>query len=279
MRQTYDEALEKHVLPDEGGYTNDAADPGGPTNFGITIADARMYWKPDATAADVRRMPLSVAKDIYAKHYAAPVHYDELPAGVDYAVLDYGINSGVSRAVKVLQKIVGVKPDGKMGLVTLTTVAQHDPAELINAIYDERLAFLKSLKTWPTFGKGWGRRCVSGRAAALDFARRYPVKPQVVSPVALGIPADNAPRAQVETSAKAIPETPELPTLTGSKTISGGLLQTIGGGVAAIGAFAQGMPAWLIAFIVCAVFIGLYLVIKGRVDIQKIAQQFKDAAT
>ena len=108
MRATYDEAMERGVFPHEGGYTNDPRDPGGATNWGITIADARAYWKPGATAADVRTMPKSVAEDIYARQYAAPLRYDDLPAGVDYSVLDYGINSGVGRASKVLRRLVGL---------------------------------------------------------------------------------------------------------------------------------------------------------------------------
>jgi len=63
---SYDAALAR-LLQHEGGYTNHPDDPGGPTNFGITIADYRRYAKPDATAADVRAMPVDVAKTIYRK--------------------------------------------------------------------------------------------------------------------------------------------------------------------------------------------------------------------
>ena len=58
---TYDEAL-RRLLVHEGGYTNHPSDPGGPTNFGITIADYRKYVKPDATAVDVRAMSVDEAK-------------------------------------------------------------------------------------------------------------------------------------------------------------------------------------------------------------------------
>ncbi len=47
---TYDESL-RRLLADEGGYRNHPSDPGGPTNFGITIIDYRKYVKPNATAA------------------------------------------------------------------------------------------------------------------------------------------------------------------------------------------------------------------------------------
>ena len=166
---TYSPALQQGVFPHEGGYTNDAADPGGPTNWGITIDDARAYWKPGATADDVRNMPKSVAEDIYAAHYAAPLRYDDLPTGVDYAVLDYGINSGIGRAARVLQQLVGVNADGVIGAETLAAMAKRDPAALVNAICDERLAFLQALSTWPVFGVGWGRRVAEVRVLALHF--------------------------------------------------------------------------------------------------------------
>src|SRR5207253_7233987 len=96
----YDEALTR-LLAHEGGYSNHPADPGGPTNFGITIYDYRRYVKPDATPADVRGMKVADAKAIYRTKYWGAVRCDELPAGLDYAVFDYGVNSGVARAAKV----------------------------------------------------------------------------------------------------------------------------------------------------------------------------------
>lgn len=165
MQSTYNDAI-KQVFQDEGGYTNDPHDPGGPTNWGITLEDARHYWKPDATALDVRQMPKSVAADIYEKHYAAPIDYDSLPAGVDYTVLDYAINSGISRAVKTLQEVVGVPADGSIGPVTLAATNKSNPDKVIDAIYDSRLSFLRRLPTWSRFGKGWNYRCVNGRTLA-----------------------------------------------------------------------------------------------------------------
>src|SRR3954467_3513146 len=106
---SYDEAL-RRVLVHEGGYSNHPSDPGGPTNWGITIHDARAYWKKEATAADVRSMPVDVAKDIYRSKYWDAMCCDNLPTGVDYAVFDYGVNSGIARAARVLQRLVGTRP-------------------------------------------------------------------------------------------------------------------------------------------------------------------------
>lgn len=170
----YDACL-KRLLVHEGGYTNDAADPGGPTNFGITIIDARKYWKSGATKDDVKAMPLTVATAIYRSKYWGAMRCDDLPSGLDDCVFDYGVNSGNARAIKVLQRLVGVTAGGQIGDDTLAAVAQREPKTLINAIQDERLKFLMGLKTWPVFGRGWNTRVAEVRAYALALASSAPL--------------------------------------------------------------------------------------------------------
>ena len=167
---SYDEAL-RRVLVHEGGYSNHPSDPGGPTNFGITIADYRRYVKPDATAADVRAMSVDEAKAIYRKRYWDVQRCDELPAGVDYSVFDYGVNSGIGRSGKVLRRVVGLPDDTSVVTDQVLAYARvRDPKVLVAAICDERLAFLKSLRTWPVFGRGWGTRVAEVKAASLAMA-------------------------------------------------------------------------------------------------------------
>jgi lysozyme family protein len=169
---TYAEAI-RRLLIHEGGYTNHPSDPGGPTNFGITIHDYRKYVKPGATAADVRAMKLDEAKAIYRAKYWNATRCDALPAGVDYAVFDYGVNSGIGRAGKVLRRVL--KLAASTSTVTGEVAAAAgavDAAWLVTAICDERLRFLKALRTWPVFGKGWGRRVAEVKAYALALARR-----------------------------------------------------------------------------------------------------------
>jgi lysozyme family protein len=183
---SYDEALAR-LLADEGGYSNHPSDPGGPTNFGITIADYRKYVKPDATAADVRAMKVAEAKRIYRDKYWDAMRCDALPAGVDYGVFDYGVNSGIGRAGKVLRRMLDL-PDDSSAVTdaVVQAAAICDPKALVAAIYDERLRFLKSLKTWPVFGNGWSRRVAEGRVVALAMAgtpvRSVPVAPSQPAP-------------------------------------------------------------------------------------------------
>lgn len=155
MTQANREASIKATLKWEGGYTNDARDPGGPTNWGITIADAKKYWKKNATAEDVRKMPLDIAVDIYRSKYWKTSYYDcdKLNAGVDLAVFDFGVNSGPARAAKYLKSSIG-----------------GTDVETINKIFDQRLAFLQGLSTWGTFGKGWTNRCRDLRKLCLSMA-------------------------------------------------------------------------------------------------------------
>jgi lysozyme family protein len=171
---SYDEAL-RRLLIHEGGYTNHPADPGGPTNFGITIADYRKYVKPGATAADVKAMKLDEAKAIYRAKYWDAQRCNELPAGVDYAVFDYGVNSGIGRSGKVLRRAlklpdnISVVNDG-----VIAAARSADAKALVGALCDERLRFLQSLKTWAVFGAGWGRRVAEVKSVALALAAGAP---------------------------------------------------------------------------------------------------------
>lgn len=172
---TYNQAITK-VFSDEGGYGNDPRDPGGATNWGITIADARMYWKANATPNDVRAMPKSVAADIYKTKYAAKVGYDLLPAGYDYAVLDYGINSGLGRAIPLAAATVGEAGSKNLAVIAAAANASPDKIKIIKYYYSKRVAFLRGLSIFRTFGVGWMRRCTSGEALAVKLWMQWGLK-------------------------------------------------------------------------------------------------------
>ena len=163
---SYDAALAR-VLAHEGGYGNHPSDPGGPTNFGITLADYRRYVKPDATAADIKAMTRDAATTIYRARYWNALACDDLPAGVDYAVFDYGVNSGVARAAKVLRRKLELPDNAAIALV-LRAAGAADPAKLIAAICDERMAFLQGVRQGlvPPCRRGARGRVDDGRAAA-----------------------------------------------------------------------------------------------------------------
>lgn len=159
MQSNYQYCIEQ-VLISEGGYTNDPQDPGGPTNWGITIHDVQSYLNPHATAADVKALTKAQAIQIYKDKYWNAVGGDNLPSGVDYCVFDYGVNSGVSRALKVYHDIH-----------TKEYMSDATSADTINEICDERMSFLRGLSTFSRFGKGWTSRVTSVRAKSLQLAQ------------------------------------------------------------------------------------------------------------
>lgn len=148
---------------------------------GVTLSSFRKYVKPGATKDDLRKITDEQLATVYRRHYWDAVAGAELPDGVDYAVFDFAVNSGPDRAVKYLQAIVGVAQDGKIGPETVKATRARMHAGIINAYCDNRLAFLKGLKTWPTFGNGWKNRVKGVRSEALDMAARpTPENPTVI---------------------------------------------------------------------------------------------------
>lgn len=158
------------VLQNEGGYVNDPRDPGGRTNLGVTQRAWEAYVGAPVTETFMRRLTPEQVRPFYKTQYWDKLRCDQLPAGVDYAVFDLGVNSGVNKAAKTLQSIVGTFADGKIGPLTLAAASAADPAHVINALCDMRLDFLRGLSTFPVYGKGWTRRVTDVRTTAITMA-------------------------------------------------------------------------------------------------------------
>lgn len=159
----YKAFIDRLIQNYEGGYGWDSADPGGPTKYGITCYDlaahrgqrmtSKLTWAPI-----VKAMTLSEAEDIYRTKYAAAVDFDDLPAGVDCCWLDYAVNSGVGRPIRVAQAFLGVGVDGVLGPKTLAAVNAYGAQRFVTKMCDERMRFLRGLRIWRTFSKGWTAR-------------------------------------------------------------------------------------------------------------------------
>ena len=230
------EASLARVLRHEGGYTHHPSDPGGPTNFGITIHDYRRYIKANATAADVRAMTLADAAKIYRARYWHALRCDELPAGLDYAVFDYGVNSGTGRAARVMQRLLGVGSGTAMTDAVIAGMRHASPPALIGRLCDERLAFLKSLRTWPVFGAGWGRRVAEVRRDALAMA-----KGAVIAPAGPGVAAGKG----------SVPK----PTVARNATVTGAVVA--GGSAAQIAASFGASLATVVAILAASVALAI----------------------
>ena len=149
------------VFGHEGGYVNRASDRGGPTKYGITIATLRAWRGRAVSASDVKALTREEAADIYRQGYWTQSGGHILPEGLDYAAFDFGVNSGPSRAVRYLQKVVGTKVDGSIGPMTMAAVRDYEGGviKLIADYCDARMGFLLGLKDkqtgFPANGRGW----------------------------------------------------------------------------------------------------------------------------
>ncbi|MCA1831236.1 MAG: glycoside hydrolase family 108 protein [Actinobacteria bacterium] len=213
----------RRVLVHEGGWANHPADPGGPTMKGVTQRVYDAYREKNGKGRQtVRDISDAELQAIYRLQYANAIRFDELPAGVDYCVFDGAVNSGPPRSAIWLQKALGAaQVDGQVGVVTIEKAKAADPAQLINAICDERMAFLRRLRTWSTFGPGWTRRVAEVRRVALAMAT--------------GAKAPKQTKMDAEETGKAlekdikVTETPEGKSGTEQTTggVSGGLFYTL----------------------------------------------------
>ncbi|OYV74694.1 MAG: hypothetical protein B7Z66_15585 [Chromatiales bacterium 21-64-14] len=134
------------VLGNEGGYSNNPADPGGATMYGVTQRVARRY----GYMGDMRDLPLSMAQDIARSEYWNPYQCDKFDPRVAFQVFDTAYNGG--EPVKWLQQ------DGIMGPKTVTAVNLTPALVVVMRFCAYRLQYYTSLKGWPTFGKGWTNR-------------------------------------------------------------------------------------------------------------------------
>lgn len=158
MRANFRESLAA-VLVHEGGYSNHPKDPGGATMKGVTQRVYDAYRRSNRQEIrSVRNITDSELEAIYYQQYWMACKADNLASGLDYAVFDYAVNSGPSRAIKHLQEVLGVKQDGIMGNVTLAAAASASTSNVIIALCERRMRFLKGLTTWDTFGNGWTNR-------------------------------------------------------------------------------------------------------------------------
>lgn len=142
----------------EGGWSDHPADPGGKTMYGITEKRWHEYQdKMKMKRTPVRTVTKAQALKFYRSEFWEPCGAPRLVPGVDLAVYDASVNSGVPRGRKWL----------------LASAGSNDHSETVKRICRLRLSFMQSLQIWKTFGKGWARRVadieVKGVAMALAF--------------------------------------------------------------------------------------------------------------
>lgn len=175
----------RETLKWEGGKVDHPKDPGGRTNQGVI---QRVYdgWRKrqGLEPRDVYLMEPQERDAIYRAQYWNLVRGDDLSQvsnGVALVVYDFGVNSGPTRSIRYMQRILGVEEDGDIGEATLAKLESSDPISFIRQFQTARREFVRGLSTYATFGKGWENRINGIEKAAVNIAtgRMTPPKPQV----------------------------------------------------------------------------------------------------
>jgi len=156
----FEDAVE-FVLRHEGGYSNDAADPGGETNFGIS-----KLAHPDV---DIKALTRTGAIDIYRTDYWERCNAAQLPGQVALVVFDAGVNQGLGWAKRMLQREVSVEADGIIGPETLTAIQKKRQEVLARDLLVRRALHYTETLGWQNFGKGWLTRLFDLHALMLQY--------------------------------------------------------------------------------------------------------------
>jgi len=152
-------------------FTNDPRDPGGPTRYGVSWGAVRLRdadkdghldfdldHDGDVDEWDIRLVTRSHAKMLFNEDYWSPCRCDALPPPLSLAVADAAYNQGPRTAVALLQKAVGVTPDGKPGPITLAAVEAADRTRLLGSYLLLRAHRYTQHPEIRTFGRGWMNR-------------------------------------------------------------------------------------------------------------------------
>lgn len=213
MKANYAAAMRIELVY-EGGRDDDPVDPGGRTNQGVIQREYSAWRKTKGLPVrDVFLMQPDERDEIYRINYADKVQFDQLPPGIDLLLLAGGINSGPVQSIKWVQRALGLTADGVLGPITMQRIQSADQDALIDGIIARREAFLRALKTWPHFGKGWTARCEGERKAAHAWVL------QQDGPLHMFVPNGNKKAKIVD--AKAMPSTAPA-----DATASGGAVST-----------------------------------------------------
>ena len=241
-------AVMEQIFRHEGGMSMIRSDPGNWTSGKVGVGELRGTNFGIAAHAhpnvDIPNLTKAQAREIYRRQYWNPIRGDDLTYGIDLVTMDPAVNSGVSRGVRWLQQALGFggsHVDGRMGPQTLGAASSSMTVPVIKRACEIRMGFLRGLRTFTTFGRGWSRRVAEVEAKAVSMASTHPRLTLV--------------EEKTKAAEKASKETQAA---TGTTTATGA------GGA---GAFALDVPVWVIGIgAVLLVFIIINLIGRARHD-------------
>ena len=150
----------------EGGYCNDPDDPGGATNYGVSLRwlkslgldQGDIDHDGDIDTNDIRALSAEQAAALFREKFWDAYHLDDFPQTLATIYYDAIVNTGASQATKFMQR--GYNTTFPAARLSVDSMGKN--VFLLRACIDERDAFYESLaKSKPSmakFLKGWLNR-------------------------------------------------------------------------------------------------------------------------
>ncbi|NVK47662.1 MAG: peptidoglycan-binding protein [Rhodobacteraceae bacterium] len=173
------------IVAREGGYVNDPDDPGGATNYGVTLGTMQrlgidLDGNGRVNEADVKRLTRAKARDIFVEHYFHRPRIDELPPVLQASVFDMYVNAGAN-AVRILQRLLNemgqrIAIDGSIGPQTIEAsfIAQSlAPAYLADAYGIARRNYYYALADRRPSSRKYARRRDGGKGGWITRAEEF----------------------------------------------------------------------------------------------------------
>ena len=156
---TFDRAVD-FILRFEGEHSDDPHDSGGDTWYGLSrrAHPTLEPWPPTR----------SQAVELYRELYWNRSKCNELPTALAMIVFDSAVNQGATAAARLLQKSLGVRPDGVIGPETIA-VAHRASLHSVVAEFIAQRAYQYSLHPEAErYGLGWFRRLSACHQISLE---------------------------------------------------------------------------------------------------------------
>lgn len=173
------------ILDREGGFVNDPDDPGGATNFGVTIHTLRrlgldLTGDGQVTEADVRRLTRVQARQIFIDHYFMAPRISWLPSALHATVFDMNVNAG-RWSIRILQRVltdfgVPTKDDGHIGPQTRQNASKalaKAPDHLVDAYGIARRNYYYQLADRRPASRKYARRKDGGKGGWITRAEEF----------------------------------------------------------------------------------------------------------
>lgn len=152
------------LLAHEGGFVNDPDDPGGATNFGISLRtlqkvgdldgdgelDFDIDGDGDVDVDDIRDMPIAKVRQFYKAQFWDRYRYGRIEdQGIATRVLCLSVHAGPKQAHLTLQRALHyhtvIAIDGLIGPLTIAGTSMVEPGRLLTELRHETAAFYRRL--------------------------------------------------------------------------------------------------------------------------------------